>query len=612
MDSSPAARRRLAAATQHITAAAAPHPSTTAPPTPPPRLLSDAQVREFLAKGVLMLPVDELPPSFHRELHARAQAMHEAGLALGDNIYPGVAGLRDVMDGPTVRGALQSVLGGGYAWHSHRHMHNSSTQGEQTFHKDGQRGPVTGFRPRAVMILYYPAGCVLDMGPTAVVPQSHLLCSDGVGLTDVDGEAAQAGHSWNHLGALDPNDPTQLAPFLAEQKLTTPLRQGSVALVHYDTIHRGTARALDQLTELAPFRPMFKFNFLRTSDPSGSPPSWDHDAEFCATLPPFANMVGAELAPCCQSLFEFMLGDGETATSPPPTLSTAAYASLAATLRSPSGEAGAEAQRVHAAFTLARSCRHSDGGDEQALRILMTALTEPSHEAGMRAAMHALACGAGPRSCTALVAEGLSHPSFLVAGRAAEALGEASAPTVEVVTALQALVERAVEAAAALGERDIDWSRSNFLQETGQVPMLPVEEREAAQMWLTVRYCSAALATLSQRAAAAETSGNDPKCLAVASAMLPLLRSPFCWVRHFAALGFVSLAPTATLRLHSHQYVAALVEASTDTSAVPDKNAAAPATLALARLRGGGDAGPVGAAAARIVDDLVKSRFAGR
>jgi hypothetical protein len=162
--------RRLATATRHMTLSAGPPPPSQQrqqQQQQPPRLLSDAQVREFVAAGVLMLPVDELPPSFHSELHARAQVMHEKGLAMGDNIYPGLAELRDVMDGPTVRGALQSVLGDGFVWHSHRHMHNSSTQGEQTFHKDGQRGPVTGFRARVVMVLYYPAGCVLDMGPTA-------------------------------------------------------------------------------------------------------------------------------------------------------------------------------------------------------------------------------------------------------------------------------------------------------------------------------------------------------------------------------------------------------------------------------------------------------------
>ena len=100
-----------------------------------PTLLSDAQVREFIVRGVLTLPVGDLSPEFHRELHAESERMFDKGIALGNDIFPGIAGLKDVMESRTVRGALTSLLGEGYAMHPHRHMHNSSSQGEQTFHK---------------------------------------------------------------------------------------------------------------------------------------------------------------------------------------------------------------------------------------------------------------------------------------------------------------------------------------------------------------------------------------------------------------------------------------------------------------------------------------------
>ena len=100
-----------------------------------PTLLSDAQVREFIVRGVLTLPVSDLSPEFHRELHAESERMFDKGIALGNDIFPGIAGLKDVMESRTVRGALTSLLGEGYAMHPHRHMHNSSSQGEQTFHK---------------------------------------------------------------------------------------------------------------------------------------------------------------------------------------------------------------------------------------------------------------------------------------------------------------------------------------------------------------------------------------------------------------------------------------------------------------------------------------------
>eukprot|EP01044_Picomonas_judraskeda_P013905 COSAG03_NODE_2155_length_3069_cov_7.379461_3_plen_209_part_00 len=148
-----------------------------------PKLLTDAQVREFIVNGILTLPVADVSQGVHDRIHAEAERLFDKKISLGNNIFPGLAGLEDVMESPTVHGALTSLLGQDYALHPHRAFHNSTTQGEQTFHKDTQRGKVKGFRPRWVMALYVPAGCTVEMGPTAVVPQSHYLCNDGVGLS---------------------------------------------------------------------------------------------------------------------------------------------------------------------------------------------------------------------------------------------------------------------------------------------------------------------------------------------------------------------------------------------------------------------------------------------
>lgn len=148
------------------------------------RLLSDAQVREFITRGVLTLPVSDLSPDFHAKIHSEAERMFSKGISLGNDILPGVAGLQEVLDSPTVSGGLTSLLGPGYALHPHRHMHQSTTQGDQTFHKDSQRGRVKGFRPRWVMCLYVPAGATDQMGATAVVPQSQYLANDGLGAQD--------------------------------------------------------------------------------------------------------------------------------------------------------------------------------------------------------------------------------------------------------------------------------------------------------------------------------------------------------------------------------------------------------------------------------------------
>ena len=43
--------------------------------------------------------------------------------------------LAEVFQGPTCVGALSSVLGPNYVMHAHRHMHDSSKQGDQKYHK---------------------------------------------------------------------------------------------------------------------------------------------------------------------------------------------------------------------------------------------------------------------------------------------------------------------------------------------------------------------------------------------------------------------------------------------------------------------------------------------
>lgn len=56
----------------------------------------------------------------------------------------------------------------------------------------------------------------------------------------------------------------------------------------------GTARALAEHLESMPFRPMFKFQFLRTTDP-GTSPSWDHDPSAQDSLASFEELAGEEL-----------------------------------------------------------------------------------------------------------------------------------------------------------------------------------------------------------------------------------------------------------------------------------------------------------------------------
>ena len=156
---------RLAA---QLCAPAAPASASSAPPlaaplevaltTAPARLLDDSQVRSFISNGFLELDLDEVPPEFHRAVHDKGKQVHEGALGAigpGNNVYVAIPQLRAIMQGPTVRGALTSVLGEGYFMHAHRYMHVTRVGGDQSFHKDGQsgHGPIRHHRPRWAMIM---------------------------------------------------------------------------------------------------------------------------------------------------------------------------------------------------------------------------------------------------------------------------------------------------------------------------------------------------------------------------------------------------------------------------------------------------------------------------
>jgi hypothetical protein len=124
--------------------------------TRPPKLLNDNALRQFITEGFLILPLSEdLSPEFHATVHEQVENL--AGqAAIGNNIFPAIPALGDVLASPTVNGALCSVLGHDYALHAHRALHRADRPEEQGFHKDGQEGhgPHRHHRPRWAMIMY--------------------------------------------------------------------------------------------------------------------------------------------------------------------------------------------------------------------------------------------------------------------------------------------------------------------------------------------------------------------------------------------------------------------------------------------------------------------------
>ena len=114
-----------------------------------PKLLDDASMADFVREGLLVLPRDEaLPPGMEAQIFERLDRLLEGGANPnpGNNVLAIVPELLEVIDSPTVRGALQSVLGDGYVLHGHRFCHPSIPGGDtQAWHKDAY---ASGFQRR--------------------------------------------------------------------------------------------------------------------------------------------------------------------------------------------------------------------------------------------------------------------------------------------------------------------------------------------------------------------------------------------------------------------------------------------------------------------------------
>jgi HEAT repeat protein len=206
-----------------------------------PKLLSDAQIRSFLANGFLTLRTD-LPAEYHEEMFRRFEEIigDDNDDNPGNNLLPLLPELNRVFDDPVVRGALTSVLGPDYLMHPHRVLHDNPPGSDaQVWHHDsywGYKRKVHNHRPWWVMIMYYPQDIYERIGPTGVIPGSHCIAQR---LEDID----QIGTAAEGPG-------------------------GTVMMIHYDIWHR----KMKNLTNLKRF--MVKFEFTRMTRPQGA--TWDN------------------------------------------------------------------------------------------------------------------------------------------------------------------------------------------------------------------------------------------------------------------------------------------------------------------------------------------------
>ena len=422
------------------------------------RLLTDDEVRRFIVDGFLVRQVDELDPSFHQELYHRARERRPSSL-LSDEVDACMPELHAVLNGPTVCGALQSILGPGYIRHPHtgatvdrEEEPPASRAFDQGWHRDSYWGVqrVRHHRPRWLLCMYYPTAIEPAMGPTAIAPgsQYYSLPADGDGsarpteppirhdliddpqrLMQGDDLAARDGLLRAAIESIDP----------AMREVPMTVEAGSVGFFHYDIYHRRMRRAAGGAGA-----PRVMFKFLYAAGQARIRPSWDHRSDVTVR----ANGHDAVPSALTASIWSFMLGESEAPTRPSNGGGSAPSVPVSGTIDALL-RGRTEAARMAAAYELAQAAR---AGCTESVAGLIRALRQGG-EASQRAAMHGLTA-AGNAAVEPLVAT-LAEPGVddHVACCAVQALGEAAEePSLAMVDAVGAVMDRvAGEITAAVG-----------------------------------------------------------------------------------------------------------------------------------------------------------------
>jgi hypothetical protein len=416
-------------------------------------LLGDTEMSRFLRDGFLVLDAAELGTDVHQALFDAACATHDEARTIGggvnhlqvigDNLRARIPALQQLLDSPTVQGALRSVLGDGFMLHPHHFVHEA-TPNDQSFHQDGnlpwnERGHYRSHRPNWAMLFYYPQAVTADAGPTEVLPGTQYWTTD---FEKADGTWHRGDAVDKHLergalgnGDLEARDRRIDAVVdrlgidgVRRHRIVVPA--GSIVLAHYDLMHRGTRTA----PGFDGRRFMYKFYYYRTRNPDR--PCWRNAAE--RPLPgeaptPVDRMVDAA--------WHWLRGEtsGSVRTH---------RAGLAARIVA----APAEDERVALAYQLGELAQSDADARADIGRLLATG-TE-----AVRRNMAYAASGAGPVCAPALL-DALANGSAPVRRVAAYALGEAGAAGANVVEALFAVLENDAD----------DLARSNAAYALGQL-----------------------------------------------------------------------------------------------------------------------------------------------
>lgn len=307
-----------------------------------PVLLTDEQMRHFIAHGYVLLQTD-FSDRFHAAMNARIAAVMQEEGNPGNNILPRVPEVQAVFQHPVIRGAVSSVLGPDYITQPHRHCHYTEPGRKvQSWHKDSYWGyaRVRNHHQWWAMIFYYPQDVDTEMGPSGIIPGTQFYDK-------------RAGDD-------------------SEQPLFMEGKAGTFALIHYDLWHRGGANLSRRN------RAMIKFQFTRVSRPQS--PAWNCQRDA------WQSMNGDGPPHTHNSLWEAQWNwhaGRQNALSPDTFAPSAGPEELAAQVEGDYEPAG-----VGAAYELAHM---GEAGLPHLMRVLETGRQHPSRRAGygLSAASHA-------------------------------------------------------------------------------------------------------------------------------------------------------------------------------------------------------------------------------
>lgn len=214
-------------------------------------LLTDDQVIDFVIKGYVMVQPD-LPAEVHERV---CREFDQNGIIpvdlqndpVGLSIFKKSPTLEVVFGHPVVHGATLSLLGPDYFIFG-RYCHALKPgSGGVGWHQDDVN--VRHYQVRRLMFLYYPQDVAPDMGPTYVVPGTHLLNC--------------------------PTDRMQTYGNIRNQVALT-VKAGTVVITHYDIWHSASHNRSQKT------RYMIKYYVDRAHEPAG--PNWPHNPDYAIPL----------------------------------------------------------------------------------------------------------------------------------------------------------------------------------------------------------------------------------------------------------------------------------------------------------------------------------------